>query len=912
MRTIIAILFLLTLSSLTNAADYRQITYQGRILRPDTSAVTGSVQFRFRITDGNGTCILWEESQTQTLTDGAFSLVIGSNTPTYDGTSSNNITNIFKQGAAINCQGGTPSVSVTPASTDDRNVTLSYNDGTGWITLPAQLPLKAVPYALTAENANRVGGVSIASTAPANGQILVYNSGSSTWEPQNLTAGGTITSVVAGTGLTGGATSGAATLNVNLNAVLPTQTGNAGKILATDGSGNLTWVTDTGVFPAIANNTIMANTSGSAAAPIATTLNTILNTITTTQGSILYRNSTGWVALTPGTTGYFLRTNGTGMNPTWAAGGGLTAVSNTATLANGRIWIGDGTNLAQEQTLSQDVSVTNTGVATINRIQNRLVDSTAVTGGVFVYDTTTTTWKGKAFPSCTTAQTAYYNSIADAIQCQSIGSLSGSVITSGVVSATYLPAASSIASGIVNQIAQSFSGLKTFLSGIAVTGDVDVTGQGKFDTVQVAASTATCNAGYEGALRYNSTTKRMEFCNGTLWANMSTGIVSTVSIGSPSSSLVKSGPVTFLVTYGSGTDTATITLATGNITLGGTATAGCSVTGVAVTTASTRTVTVNGCTGTGTVNISIAAGTGSSTTTEPSQAAGPSTSYNVDNTGPNAPTGITLGSVPSNLTSTPTISYTAPSDVGGSTVASHQVQIIRTSDSSVISAWATHTSGNAVTGLTLAANTGYSVLVRAVDALGNNGAASTASNWTSINQITTPWTLANFSAGTPGTFSWSSNGFSMSSTFSGNYFSSFWNPTDAMSNTFTFTFRHVVANNVNGAYFMGMFNATQMAGLSTTSALYTAGPIGIYTWDGNLVVYENGSASPTYSISAGDTVSVKRNSSNQFEVYRNSTLVHTSTITNSDPLYTGFGGAWNSLAVVSRVMQVDGIIMTYP
>jgi hypothetical protein len=36
------------------------------------------------------------------------------------------------------------------------------------------------------------------------------------------------------------------------------------------------------------------------------------------QGSILYRNATAWVALAPGVSGQFLKTNGTGANPAWA------------------------------------------------------------------------------------------------------------------------------------------------------------------------------------------------------------------------------------------------------------------------------------------------------------------------------------------------------------------------------------------------------------------------------------------------------------------------------------------------------------------------------------------------------------------------------------------------------------------
>lgn len=40
---------------------------------------------------------------------------------------------------------------------------------------------------------------------------------------------------------------------------------------------------------------------------------------TPTQGSLLYFNGTNWVNLAPGTSGYFLKTQGTGANPIWAA-----------------------------------------------------------------------------------------------------------------------------------------------------------------------------------------------------------------------------------------------------------------------------------------------------------------------------------------------------------------------------------------------------------------------------------------------------------------------------------------------------------------------------------------------------------------------------------------------------------------
>ena len=50
----------------------------------------------------------------------------------------------------------------------------------------------------------------------------------------------------------------------------------------------------------------------------------ILDTLSSTRGSVIYRGASGWAALSPGTSGHVLRTNGSGQNPSWAAvsGGG--------------------------------------------------------------------------------------------------------------------------------------------------------------------------------------------------------------------------------------------------------------------------------------------------------------------------------------------------------------------------------------------------------------------------------------------------------------------------------------------------------------------------------------------------------------------------------------------------------------
>jgi hypothetical protein len=115
----------------------------------------------------------------------------------------------------------------------------------------------------------------------------------------------------------------------------------------------------------------------------------------------------------------------------------------------------------------------------------------------------------------------------------------------------------------------------------------------------------------------------------------------TVSIGAPSASLTKGGPVTYEITYG-GADA--VTLANGDVTLNkiGTADGSVAVTGDGIT---TRTVTISSITGDGTLGISIAAGTASNGGNN-APAEGPSDTFAVDNTAPT----VTIGAPSASLT----------------------------------------------------------------------------------------------------------------------------------------------------------------------------------------------------------------------------------------------------------------------
>lgn len=85
-------------------------------------------------------------------------------------------------------------------------------------------------------------------------------------------------------------------------------------------------------LPSIGNNTILANISGGSSTPLASSLSVIIDSsIANTQGDILYRNATSWVALAPGTNGQVLATGGASANPTWATISGTGTVTSVAT-----------------------------------------------------------------------------------------------------------------------------------------------------------------------------------------------------------------------------------------------------------------------------------------------------------------------------------------------------------------------------------------------------------------------------------------------------------------------------------------------------------------------------------------------------------------------------------------------------
>ena len=78
-----------------------------------------------------------------------------------------------------------------------------------------------------------------------------------------------------------------------------------------------------GGLPSIASGHLIGNSTSGTATAGDTVLSALIDrALGSTQGSLLYRNSTAWVPLTPGTNGQCLQTQGAAANPQWASCGG--------------------------------------------------------------------------------------------------------------------------------------------------------------------------------------------------------------------------------------------------------------------------------------------------------------------------------------------------------------------------------------------------------------------------------------------------------------------------------------------------------------------------------------------------------------------------------------------------------------
>lgn len=251
-----------------NAANLNPITYQGRILKPDGTALEANTTFRFVIKSPDN-CALWQEDMTIDMSGskGALSAVIGAGTNTAGGLHS--FADVFNNSKTITgLQGCAVGTDYIPNLTDDRTLQVSFNDG-GTAQVIPPIAIKSVPFSKFASVAQEVMtlfGRALDTTSPTTtGQIMRYNAGTQEWEVGAAPGGVSSVDLSLGGGLftvTSSAITGSGTLAATLNAQ------NANLVFAGPSSGGATTPTFRGLvandIPALDGSKISTGTLATA------------------------------------------------------------------------------------------------------------------------------------------------------------------------------------------------------------------------------------------------------------------------------------------------------------------------------------------------------------------------------------------------------------------------------------------------------------------------------------------------------------------------------------------------------------------------------------------------------------------------------------------------------------------------
>jgi len=158
---------------------------------------------------------------------------------------------------------------------------------------------------------------------------------------------------------------------------LPSQSGNTGKILSTDGT-SPAWVvddvlTETEVDAYVANNGYLTSIADNSINGTDIALGGDV------QGDIMYYNGTDWVRLPAGTSGQVLQTNGAGANPSWeTVNSASSPVYGYAKITAPGTAISTETNFGKHTTASVSTTVSSNGISWNNTNKEFDITSTGV------------------------------------------------------------------------------------------------------------------------------------------------------------------------------------------------------------------------------------------------------------------------------------------------------------------------------------------------------------------------------------------------------------------------------------------------------------------------------------------------------------------------------------------------------
>jgi hypothetical protein len=514
MKTFFFLTTFLSLATAIASEAPKTFTYQGKIFKSngldpvEASAVTFKVQIR----SPDGLCLLFEETylRDMTGTGGIFTLIVGEGSNT--GASALNLSEVFDNSAT---KIGASGCTYVPISADTRRVRFSYTDGLESIVLPTDQSIRSVPYAFNATTIqglgknkiiqvsnqttqakvdalaaasadilalangtstnyadrsyadSKVGGKALDLTGLTNGQSLVWNGTQNKWETSTPSTG-TVTSVIAGAGLSGGSITSSGTISLPSTGTTGTYTkvttDSFGRVTAGAGlaESDLPSISSAGKISgsAMTSGTIAGTTSLNTSGAITTTgtmtATNLSATLVSTQVVRFFdsTNSHKIVMSVPGaipadynfvlpinagTAGQILSTDGNG-NTNWISSvlAGDSRLSDSRTPSGNAAGDLSGTYPNPSVAKIQGISVSN-ATPSVGQV-HRYNGTTLTPAYLNVFDLKTAAGLSQIPSGCTTSQTMTYSSVIDTFTCNNITIASSAVSGLGTVVSKDVPA----------------------------------------------------------------------------------------------------------------------------------------------------------------------------------------------------------------------------------------------------------------------------------------------------------------------------------------------------------------------------------------------------------------------------------------------------------------------------------------